>query len=328
MTGRSGRTDFESKEKHWQNDLCCGTLMVCSTLLKKGTHTMKHSLLMLSLIFGHTSFCMESVVPTGRELKTQNGTVAVTVEMQEEPAQLERMPVPQWKKEVDLAARNRNSKKLIHLLSPEGRPAPTRGRFIPYDNALEQIKAHREREERILNNTAEPDAKCCKCCNLTYVWNRALAPTILVGVALGQIGFSAAALAAAIQKYQTQTLTSVAEVVELVVPIGTFVAGLGNFPFSLWNAYRRFTLKDTQGKYEYYVIAEHNVETHDHMEKLLLENQASLKELLARDPNPHTRAHQLLKRLDQLSELEDEQTELEHTTHNNNNTADDQIVDL
>ncbi len=286
---------------------------------------MKHSLLMLFLIYASNTLCME-LVPVGRTLKTQSSTVAVAVEIPEESLQLVRMPVPEWKEEVALAVRDCKSTRLIQLLSPEGRPAPTRGRFIPYTNALEQIKAHKEREERILTNTAEPDAKCCKCCNATYVWNRAIAPAILVLVALGQVGFSAASLAAAIHNYQTQNSTTFSDIVTLVAPVGGLISGLGGLPFSLFNAYRRFILKDEQSKYEYYVIAEHNVETHDNMERLLLENKQALQELLARDPNPHTRAGNLLKRLKQLSEQPEEEDGGVQGQHSNNVDLD--VIDL
>ncbi|MGE0009919.1 MAG: hypothetical protein AB7F19_05200 [Candidatus Babeliales bacterium] len=193
----------------------------------------------------------------------------------------ERLTPNAWKNELSTALAECKTQRLVTLLSQQ--PQPQRGfHFQLYENALEQIQAHKAREVRILTNESEPEAKCCKCCNMVYVWNRYTAPTLIVGLKVAQGAFATWGIIRAAKIILDQTPGNYIEAAANAAPaIGSLLASAGELPFSLINAWRRRILKTQQAKYEYYLLAEHSVTMQESVERTVLENQQLLKRLLA-----------------------------------------------
>lgn len=203
------------------------------------------------------------------------------------PLEQPKLELNAWKQELKTALRGCRTERLLSLLSEENAPQATqRGfHFKPYDNALEQILAHKEQEVRILTNIPEPDAKYFRCCNTTHVWNRFVAPTIIVTVKISQVGFAAWGIVRAARIVLEQAPGNYVEAAANAAPaIGSLVSAFGDLPFSLISAWRRRILKTQQAKYEYYLLAENSVLLQQQIARVVLDNQKDLKELLKRNP--------------------------------------------
>lgn len=208
-----------------------------------------------------------------------------------------------WKQELADSIKNTQSHKLIALLSQDSQPQQMRGfEFKPYTNALEQIQDHKQKEENILTNTPAPDTKYFKCCNITHVWNRTIAPGIIIIAKTGQIVFAAWGIYRAASIVLREDPLNYTEAAANAAPaIGSIISALGDLPFSIISAWRRRILKTQQAKYEYYVLAENNVKTQNELLRLVQEIHAHQLD------NPHNEPN----------------TALMESNHNNNNATED-----
>lgn len=195
------------------------------------------------------------------------------------------LPKAEWERELLSAIKDCRSSRLIELLSEDGTPQATRSglpNFTPNLTALEQIKIEKQKRVLILTNKAEADAKHCKCCNPSFVWNRAIAPGAIFLFAFGQLGFSIWAVEQAASISLVQNPGNNLQAFMTAGPsIGSLLAAVGGLFFSIKNAHDLFKLKEVEKAYNYYVIAEHNITTQDNIEALLKEQGITLKQLLA-----------------------------------------------
>ena len=133
---------------------------------------MKHTFLFMILVSTQPSIAMELTEPPSDTIVDVSS----------------RLSRAAWKQEFATCVKKRDNERLIFLLSPEGKPAPTRSRLLmqgglhisPTSDALSEIRTQKEDLLAVLNNTPPKDAKCCKHCNMTYVWNRTAAPLLIV----------------------------------------------------------------------------------------------------------------------------------------------------
>lgn len=214
---------------------------------------------------------------------TQNNSNSVPIlDLRKSASDVNTVSVEQWKTKLENAIKHGKSSELITLLSKEGQPATRSTFFTPYTDALTQIKAHKEREERILTNKPFEGSKCC--CNGTYIWNRYVAPTAILATQIGIICFSGWGIAKSVtgsfakNEEANEPKDYVAAAGEAAPSIGSLVFALLTLPFNVTDAYHRHILKRQQSKYEYYTITEHSVKTQENIQQIVEDNNKLLRE--------------------------------------------------
>lgn len=227
--------------------------------------------------------CMEQVSPPHimRYGTQQHAAQDILIELDEAP--LSRQA---WEQELTAAIKDCKSARLVHLLSPQGKPASTRSGlpgFTPHETAIEQIQKYKKEKQHILTNT-NPDSKRCKSCNSKYLWNRAVAPSAILVFAFAQLGFSIWSVQRAASTSLIQNPNSNLQAFIAAGPsIGALISAVGSLLFAFPNARNFFLLKEIRKEYEYYVLAEHNVQTQQRIENMLTAQSQQLQLLVNRE---------------------------------------------